>query len=311
MIRGLLVALIACACADLARAQSLEPRAYANTPIGMNFAIAGYAYSNGDVATDASLPLQNAKVQVHTGFLAYARSFDLFGQSAKFDAVLPYAGALGKADLQLPIPTPPGTQTVHESRDIDGFGDPRLRLSWNFYGAPALTLEDYPSYQQDVLIGASFLMTVPLSQYDSDKLLNIGTHRWSFKPEIGISKSWEPFILEASLAGTFYTENHDFFHGNERAQSPLGSAQLHAIYAFRSGIWGSVDFTYYVGGRSSLNDQPGTGLQSNTRLGGTLAIPINTYNSLTLFGSTGVSARAGGRFDTLGAAWQVRWGGGL
>jgi hypothetical protein len=55
-------------CAASARAQNLEPRAYANTPIGMSFAIAGYAYSNGDVATDASLPLANAKVQVHTGF---------------------------------------------------------------------------------------------------------------------------------------------------------------------------------------------------------------------------------------------------
>jgi hypothetical protein len=310
----LLVGLLACACADFARAQSLEPRSYANTPIGMNFAIAGYAYSNGDVATDASLPLQNAKVQVHTGFLAYASSFELLGQSAKFDAVLPYSGAFGKADLQLPPvpalpPQPP--QTLHESRDIDGFGDPRLRLSWNFYGAPATKLEDFESYEQDIILGASLAVTVPLSQYDSDKLLNIGTHRWSFKPEIGISKSWEPFILEASLAGTFYTENHDFFHGNERAQSPLGAAQLHGIYAFRRGIWGSVDFIYYVGGRTSLNDQPGTGLQSNTRLGGTLAIPINTYNSLKLFGSTGISSRAGGRFDTVGAAWQVRWGGGL
>ena len=174
-----------------------------------------------------------------------------------------------------------------------------------------MSLEDFDQYEQDVIIGTSLLVTVPLSQYDGDKLLNIGTHRWSFKPELGISKSWAPFILELSVAGTFYTENHDFFYGNDRQQSPLGAAQLHGIYAFRRGIWGSLDFTYYVGGRTQLNDHPATGLQSNTRLGGTLAIPVNKYNSIKLYGSTGVSARAGGRFDTIGAAWQVRWGGGL
>jgi hypothetical protein len=303
VIRGLVFALFLCAVS--ARAQNLEPRAYANTPVGMNFAIAGYAYSNGDVGTDASLPLDNAKVQVHTGFLAYVRSFDLLGQSAKFDVVLPYSGALGRADVTV------GDVTTRESRDINGFGDQQLRLSWNFYGAPATKLEDFESYEQNVIIGTSLAVTVPLGQYDGNKLLNVGTHRWSFRPEIGISKSWEPFILEMSLAGTFYTENHDFFRGNDRQQSPLGSTQLHAIYAFRRGIWGSLDFTYYVGGRVSVNDQPGRNLQSNTRLGGTIALPVNPYNSIKLFGSTGVTARAGGRFDTLGAAWQVRWGGGL
>jgi outer membrane putative beta-barrel porin/alpha-amylase len=278
----------------------------------MSFAIAGYAYQNGDVATDAALPLQNAKVQVHNGFLAYAHSFELLGQSAKVDFVLPYAGTFGKADVTL------NGKTSEETHQVNGLGDPQLRLSWNFYGAPATKLEDFGSYQQDVLIGASLAVTAPLGQYDSEHLLNVGTHRFSFRPEIGISKSWEPFILEMSVAGTFYTETDDFFRGfplpeshHQRQQSPLGSGQLHGIYAFKSGIWGSVDFTYYVGGRVSVDGQPGTGLQSNTRLGGTLAIPVNRWNSIKLFGATGVSARAGGRFDTVGAAWQVRWGGGL
>ena len=35
-----------------AYAQDLEPRAYANAPVGLNFLIAGYAYSSGGVATD-------------------------------------------------------------------------------------------------------------------------------------------------------------------------------------------------------------------------------------------------------------------
>jgi hypothetical protein len=35
-------------------AQELEPRAYTNTPVGLNFLIAAYAYSSGGVATDST-----------------------------------------------------------------------------------------------------------------------------------------------------------------------------------------------------------------------------------------------------------------
>jgi hypothetical protein len=162
-----------------------------------------------------------------------------------------------------------------------------------------------------VIIGGSLLVSVPLGQYDSNRLLNISSHRWSFKPELGISKRWDRFIFEAAIAGTFYTDNHAFFGQNERAQDPIGSAQLHAIYSTKRGIWGSLDFTYYAGGKVHLNGESKHDIESNSRLGGTIAIPVNPYNSIKLYGSAGVTARTGGRFDVIGAAWQVRWGGGL
>ena len=287
--------------AGSAAAQNLEPRAYANTPVGMNFALAGYAFANGDVALDASVPLKNGKVEVNGAFLAYARSLDVFGKSAKVDVELPWAYTSGSAELN----------GVTESRHVNGLGDTRARFSINLYGAPALSLEQYPSYEQDLIIGASLQVTAPTGQYDPARLLNVGSHRWAFKPEIGISKSWSPFILEISAAGTFYTDNTDFFHGHDRAQNPIGSAQAHAIYSFKSGIWGSIDFTYYAGGKTLIDGTASQSLQSNTRLGGTLAIPVNRWNSIKLAGSTGVSARTGGKFDAIGFAWQVRWGGGL
>jgi hypothetical protein len=44
--------LVACvmwalAAARVADAQEIEPRSYSNAPVGMNFLIAGYAYSRG------------------------------------------------------------------------------------------------------------------------------------------------------------------------------------------------------------------------------------------------------------------------
>jgi hypothetical protein len=287
--------------AGVAGAQDLEPRTYANTPVGLNFAIAGYAYSSGEVTTDSAIPLDDARIRINGAVLAYARSLDVFGSSGKVDVIVPYAWESGSATF--------AGESV--SRSVRGLGDPRVRLSVNFYGAPATTLEEFASYRQDLIIGASLQVLAPLGQYEQDKLLNVGNNRWAFKPEIGISKSWAPLIVELSIAGAFYTDNHDFLDGSLREQDPVYSAQLHAIYAFPSGIWGALDFTYYRGGKSTVDGVTSDDLQSNTRVGATLALPLNRYNSLKLYGSKGASVRFGGRYDTIGAAWQVRWGGGL
>lgn len=37
----------------------------------------------------------------------------------------------------------------------------------------------------------------------------------------------------------------------------------------------------------------------------------NRYNSIKVYGSTGVHTKTGSDFDLLGMAWQFRWGGGL
>ena len=124
----------ACAwlCAILActgSAQDLEPRAYANTPIGLNFVLSAYTYSDGGASPDPTVPLTDASAHINGATIAYARSFDLLGNSAKFDIVLPYAWFSGSAVY---------AGQLYE-RDISGLGDPRFRLSVNFYGAPALT----------------------------------------------------------------------------------------------------------------------------------------------------------------------------
>jgi hypothetical protein len=181
----------------------------------------------------------------------------------------------------------------------------------NFYGAPALTLPEFKSYEQDLIVGASLQVSVPAGQYDSTKLVNIGTNRWSFKPELGASKALGSLTLEFKAGVTLFTTNDDFFNGNRRAQDPLYSIGSHAIYNFRSGIWASVDATYFAGGRSTLNGALQNDLQQNWRVGGTLSFPVDARNSIKLYASSGVSARTGNSYDLIGIVWQYRWGGGL
>ena len=108
-------------------------------------------------------------------------------------------------------------------RDVSGLADPRFRLSVNFFGAPALRLEEFRSYEQDLIIGATLEVAVPLGQYDSDKLVNIGSNRWSVKPEIGISKALGRFNLELAAAVTFFNTNGDFLGGKTLEQDPIYS----------------------------------------------------------------------------------------
>jgi hypothetical protein len=245
--------------------------------------------------------LTNAEVTVHSPLLAYARSLDLWGLSGKIDAVLPYACASGTAVFA----GMPG------KRDVCGLADPRVRLSINFYGAPALTLEDFAHYQQDILVGASLQVAAPLGQYDADKLLNIGTNRWFIKPEIGVSKALGPVTLELAAGVTFYTPNNDFLGGQEKQQDPIYALQGHLVYAFPYGIWAALDGTFYRGGRTTIDGVRGDDLQENSRFGVTLALPVNRHNSVKLYGGTGVLTRTGSNFNTVGMAWQFRWGGGL
>ena len=281
-------------------AQDLEPRAYSNTPVGMNFLIAGYAYTFGDVSFDATTPIKDAKLTTHSAYLAYAHAFGVWGRPVKLDLVLPYAWLSGSADVN----------GQRESRWATGFGDARIRLSALLYGAPALSLDEFEDYKADFIVGASLAVTLPTGQYDPRKLANIGTNRWSVKPEIGLSKTFGPVTLELTPSVTFYTDNDDFLGGKKLEKEPLYAIQGHVIYHTRFGLWAAVDATYYGGGRTTINGEPGTEPQ-NLRLGATLAVPINKYNSVKLYATTGAYARAGGDFTTAGIAWQFRWGGGL
>ncbi len=285
----------------VAQAQELEPRAYSNLPMGLNFLAAGVLHSQGGLATDPSLPLQDAQLSIDTGVLVYLRALDLWGRSGKFDLIAPYSHLSGSA---LAAGQP-------RERDVSGFGDPRFRLAINFYGAPSLTLSQYPSYKQDLVAGASVQVSAPWGQYDPSKAVNLGTNRWSIKPDIGFSKAFTPFTFDFTAGATFFSRNDDFFGGQIVDQDAMYSTQANLSVDFGRGIWAALGATYYWGGQTTVDGVPQDNALGNSRLGLTLALPIDRHYSLKLNASSGISTRTGTSFDTVGLVLQYRWGAGL
>ena len=284
-----------------ALAQSMEPLSYSNAPIGLNFLIVGGTHQTGSVLVDPTLPIKDVTAEVNTATLAYSHVFDFWGQSGSLAFVLPNAWLTASGEV------------FDQARSIsrNGLADMTLRLAVNLLGAPALTLQEFASYQQDTIVGVTLLVTAPTGQYDPSKLVNIGTNRWSFKPEVGVSKALGPWTLEAAAGVTFFTDNDQFFGSGVRQQAPLYAVQGHAIYNFNRSLWAALDGTYYTGGRTTLNGKLGDDRQNNTRWGATLAYSLDRMNSIKGYFSSGASARTGTDFKVIGLAWQVRWGAGL
>jgi hypothetical protein len=108
-----------------------------------------------------------------------------------------------------------------QSRAVSGFGDPVVRLYVNLLGAPALSVKEFANYKQDTILGISLAVSAPGGQYNDQKLINIGTNRWYFKPEIGLSKALGRATLEFAASAYIFTDNPQPFQGNNLERDPL------------------------------------------------------------------------------------------
>ncbi len=301
LLRALLGLLVSLSGTVVLRAQDIDPRQYANAPIGMNFLIAGPAITRLGLPQDPAIPLTDAKLHTSGGVLGYARVLRVGGQSAKLSVALPYMWLEGSA-LYNGEPV---------SRSVSGLTDAKVRFAVNLLGAPAMDLKEFMAYKQDLVLGASLTVSAPTGQYDPERLVNIGAHRWSFKGEVGISKAVGKWVLELMSTAEVFTDNADFFGGKVREQDPVIAGKGHVIRNFKPGMWASVDATYYSGGATTINGIFRNDLQQNWRLGATLVAPVNVRHALKLNASSGVYARTGNNFDLLALTWQYRWGAGI
>ncbi len=289
-------ALAALAPAISAGAQDLEPRAYRSLPTGLNFLVVSLGRSEGNVIFDPSLPIKDLEAEIDTAIAAYFRSLSLWGRSASVTAIVPFVNVRATGLLE--------GELVGGRRS--GTGDLRLRLAVNLLGGPALSPEEFRDYRQRRNVGVSLAISAPTGQYDSSRLINFGSNRWGFKPEIGYSSIRGRWILEAAAGVWLYTTNDDFV-GVSREQDPIGSFQTHISYSFKPGLWLALGGTYFTGGLTRVDGIERSDLQKNARIGLTLSIPVGQRQSVKVATHTGAFTRVGADFDVATLSYQLGW----
>ncbi len=279
-------------------AQDMEPKAYSASPVGATFLVSSAMRSTGSVVFDPTLPFTDVKAEINSGVVGVGTTFGLFGKLALVSATLPYSW--GEISGQVAEEA----RTIHRS----GLADARAKLSINLVGNPAMRIRDFVRAKPRTIVGASVTMVAPSGEYDQTKLINLGTNRWAFKPEVGVSVPLGRWDLDAYLGTWLFTSNPDYYPGEAtRSQDPVVALQTHVSYTFKPRLWLAVNSTWYSGGKSQVDDSAPIGGVNNSRLGATLSIPAGRLQSFKASYSSGVAVRTGTDFRTIAVAWQWLW----
>jgi hypothetical protein len=266
-------------------------------PIGTNFTMLGYGYAQGNILLDPVVPIEDLDAKLHAIVGAYVRSISILGNSAKINAIVPFAAGDWSGKLT-------GQDT---STSRTGLGDPKIGFSYNFVGSPAIKAAEYSDYQQKTIMGFNIWTSIPFGQYYSDKFLNLGSNRFNIRTQIGVSHQHKGWFFEGYISSWFFTVNKDFYGGNELKQHPFLAGKVHVIRSFKKGIWLAVDGGYGYGGRTEINGEKMDTRMSTFRFGLTLAVPVATRHSLKLVITSSRRLERGPDFDAISISYQFFW----
>ncbi len=247
-------------------AQDTEPRRWAQMPTGVNFVGIGYGYTDGGISFDPLLRIEDATFEMQTVALSYIRSMAFMGKSARVDFNLPYSAGRWEGLLD--------GEFVHIRRR--GPGDARARFSVLLYGAPAQTPQEFASSEKsNTVIGAAIAVSMPTGDYNSERLINLGSNRWTIRPQLGVTHSRGKWTGELTGSVFFYSDNNHFWRDTQLETDPLFAAQAHLIYTFRPGLWTSISTAYGWGGEATVNGDAKNNPSGNWLTALSLGLPIN------------------------------------
>jgi hypothetical protein len=257
-------------------AQELEPRRWSHLPIGQNFASVVYARTEGDISFDPELGIADATFDLDTVLAGYVRSFELFDASARIE--IRQAVQAGEwSGLVAGVPT-----TVRRS----GMSDTFVRLAVNLVGGPPLSGQAYAehrrSHEVETIVGAAISVQLPTGEYLEDKLINLGSNRFTIRPQLGVQHRRRNWTFEATASMWLHTDNESFFNGNRLSRDAFFSLDGAIIYSFNSGIWLSAAAGVGVGGRSAVNGVANRDSRTDSVWALGIGFPINRWLGLRI-----------------------------
>jgi hypothetical protein len=228
----------------IARAQSAPARDYLNTPVDQARFFLDFVGSSGETAAESDLPLPDNESVSRLGSSSLLWSFPLGGRYAGVAVSGNYATVKFKG--------PQG------SVKTSGFGDPSITFHANIFGAPALTIDQFPRAVPQTYLSFHLTVNAPLGSYDRNSSVNVGANRWAFTPLLNLCITPDKGVSWIDLyAGARFFTNNDAFHGNHQlSQNPLATFTVHYSHNLGERMYASIGLHYDIGGESYVNGVP-------------------------------------------------------
>jgi hypothetical protein len=207
----------------------------------------------------------------------YVKFFPLFGRAAMAAILLPMGRISGDVTV--------AGNTFKQS--VNGFGDPMLEFNINVLGPPAqMNIPDALRYEPGFSIDLLADLALPIGEYDNEQPLNIGQNRWYGR--LGLPIIWQlgPWVpgrrttMEFLPAVWLFGDNDDYV-GQTMETDPLFQIDAHLSRDLTEHFWGSLDGSWYYGGKASINGVSGENL-NNVGVGFTFGYQINDNMNLTV-----------------------------
>lgn len=282
-----------------AYAQFTEAHHYDNTPVGINQVELAYAFSHANASIDTSVIVTGANLNLNQGTVSFTHYFGFIHHLVWVQASVPLAGLGGSVS---------GTSV---QGSVTGGGDSGYTVSMLLKGAPALTVEQFADYKPTTTVGMSLTISAPTGQYNSNKLLNLGSDRWSFKPEVALSHPFGPeqrWEFDAYANTYFFTDNTTYHGVQILRQQPLPGVEGHISYSFLNNLWASLDTRYSFRGVTVVDAVEQNNAQQNFILGSEVNVSLNARNSLVFQFAKALVHQNGPAVTGVAVKYTFTWG---
>ena len=269
-------------------------RDWQNVPTDLNMLFGYYNRIDSNTPIDTSLPIDGLSLNADLYILRYARSFGIAGRSSAIQILQPYADISASFDNARYF-----TGTKHNG----GRGDTQVVLAHNFFGGPALTAEEFAKWTPETFLTGALTVTTPTGDYDKNRVINIGSNRWVFKPELGFGTPFGPTWLEINTMVSLFGDNDDYQGSSKLEQKALYAIEGHYSYEFNRALWASLDATYTRGGETKIDGDWQDNKQESTLVGASMGFMLSPQLGGLLAYTDTVAERKGSP-DI--ATWTVR-----
>lgn len=295
----------ATACAALilaagpAQAQGDGPHSLPLVPKGMDILVPMFLTLSGNFNPQQTVLIPGAEVDVIAVPVSFIHTFGIGDRFGRLFVTVPFATLDARADIG-------GPQVIE--RDRTGIMDPMITTHIGLVGAPALTLPEFAKRPKSFSLVGILGTSIPIGTYDPDRLINLGTNRWSFRLGVGTVLPFgekKRTAWESANSAFLFTPNTDLLLADERSQDPLFVSENHFTHSLSPKVWASLDLRWQVGGETTTDGVADDNLTNI--LGGGLSVGYQFTPHLSGYGSYGqVLAKKGDAEESM-FRFQLAW----